>query len=67
MKKEEIIGPLRSALERLIGEIKLNNKVKEILTVILRLVCYTEEQIAIIYQYKEKKKNFFNLFTLDED
>ena len=67
MKKEEIIGPLRSALERLIWEIKLNNKVKEILTVILRLVCYTEEQIAIIYQYKEKKKNFFNMFQLNDE
>ena len=66
-KKDKIIIPLRNALERLIYEIKLNNKIKEILNIILSLVYYSEEQILVIYQYKEKKKNFFNLFTLDED
>ena len=67
LKKDKIIIPLRNALERLIYEIKLNNKIKEILNIILSLVYYSEEQILVIYQYKEKKKNFFNLFTLDED
>ena len=58
LKNEEVIGPLRSALERLIMEIKLTQKIKEILTVILKLACYTEDQIFTIYYYREKKKNF---------
>ena len=65
LKNEEIIGPLRSALERLIMEIKLNKKIKEILTVILKLACYTEDQIFTIYYYREKKKNFLNMFPLE--
>ena len=65
LKNEEVIGPLRSALERLIMEIKLTQKIKEILTVILKLACYTEDQIFTIYYYREKKKNFLNMFPLE--
>lgn len=62
LKKDDIIGTLRNALERLIYEIQLTNKVKEFLTVIMRVVGYSDEQIATIYQAKEKKKGFFNMF-----
>ena len=62
LKKDDIIGTLRNALERLIYEIQLTNKVKEFLTVILRVVGYSDDQISTIYQAKEKKKGFFNMF-----
>ena len=61
----EFLYPLRNALERLIYEIKLTSKVKEVLNIILSLASYTDEQIQVLYQYKEKKKNFFNMFPLE--
>ena len=61
----EFLYPLRNALERLIFEIKLTNKIKEVLNIILSLASYTDEQIQVMYQYKEKKKNFFNMFPLE--
>ena len=61
----EFLYPLRNALERLIFEIKLTSKVKEVLNIILSLASYTDEQIQVLYQYKEKKKNFFNMFPLE--
>ena len=61
----EFLYPLRNALERLIYEIKLTSKVKEVLNIILSLASYTDEQIQVMYQYKEKKKNFFNMFPLE--
>ena len=64
LRNQNSIGSLRNCLERLITEIKLNNKIKEILIVILRLACYTEEQIETIFKYKDKKKNIINIFQL---
>ena len=61
-KNEEFIGTLRNAIERLVNEMQITSKIKEFLTVVLRLVGYTEEQILTIYQTKEKKKGFFNKF-----
>ena len=61
-KNEEFIGTLRNAIERLVNEMQITSKIKEFLTVVLRLVGYTEEQILTIYQAKEKKKGFFNKF-----
>ena len=38
-------------------------KIKEIIAVILRVLDYSEDQIAMIFTAKEKnKKNFFNFF-----
>ena len=62
LKRDDIIGTLRNALDRLIPEIQITAKVKEFLTVILRVVGYSDEQIMTIYQSKEKKKGFFNRF-----
>jgi len=64
LRNQNTIGSLRNCLERLITEIKINAKVKEILIVILRLACYTEEQIETIFKYKDKKKNIINIFQL---
>ena len=41
----EFLYPLRNALERLIYEIKLTSKVKEVLNIILSLASYTDEHI----------------------
>jgi hypothetical protein len=63
-RNKNLIGSLRNGLERLITEIKINNKIKEILIILLRLACYTEEQIETIFKYKDKKKNIINIFQM---
>ena len=65
LKNENMIGVLRNSIERLITEIKITPKIKEILLVLLRVSSYTEEQIDVIFKYKEKKKNIINLFQLE--
>lgn len=55
-EKGEIMNILRNALEKLIIEINLTSKIKEFLTVILRVLGYTDDQIILIYQAKEQKK-----------
>ena len=64
LKSQNLIGSLRNCLERLITEIKINAKIKEILIVLLRLASYTEEQIETIFKYKDKKKNIINIFQM---
>jgi len=64
LKNQNLIGSLRNCLERLITEIKINAKIKEILIVLLRLASYTEEQIETIFKYKDKKKNIINIFQM---
>ena len=64
LRNQNLIGSLRNCLERLITEMKITNKIKEILIVILRLASYTDEQIEIIFKYKEKKKNIINIFQI---
>ena len=65
LRNQNLIGSLRNCLERLITEIKINNKIKEILIVLLRLASYTDEQIEVIFKYKEKKKNIINIFQME--
>ena len=65
LRNQNLIGSLRNCLERLITEIKINNKIKEILIVLLRLASYTDEQIEVIFKYKEKKKNIINIFQIE--
>ena len=64
LRNQNLIGSLRNCLERLITEIKITNKIKEILIVLLRLASYTDEQIEMIFKYKEKKKNIINIFQM---
>ena len=64
LRNQNLIGSLRNCLERLITEIKITNKIKEILIVLLRLASYTDEQIEIIFKYKEKRKNIINIFQM---
>ena len=65
LRNQNLIGSLRNCLERLITEIKITNKIKEILEVLLRLASYTDEQIEIIFKYKDKKKNIINIFQME--
>ena len=65
LRNQNLIGSLRNCLERLITEIKITNKIKEILIVLLRLASYTDEQIEMIFKYKEKKKNIINIFQME--
>jgi len=65
LRNQNLIGSLRNCLERLITEMKITSKVKEILIVLLRLASYTDEQIEIIFKYKEKKKSIINIFQME--
>ena len=62
--KEKIYNPLRKALELLITEINLNDKIKEILKGILFICQYTNEEIVKIFEYKEKNMNIIGLFKI---
>ena len=65
LRNQNLIGSLRNCLERLITEMKITSKIKEILIVLLRLASYTDEQIEIIFKYKEKKKSIINIFQME--
>ena len=65
LRNQNLIGSLRNGLERLITEMKITNKIKEILIILLRLASYTDEQIEMIFKYKEKKKNIINIFQIE--
>ena len=62
LSQDDIMGTLRNGLEKLINEIQLTSKVKELLTVILRVVGYDDKDIYNLYNVKEKKKGFLNMF-----
>jgi hypothetical protein len=63
-KKNEVLTLLRQAVEKLIIEITVTPKIKEIISVILRVLDYSEDNITQIFIMKEKnKKNFFNFFN----
>ena len=64
IRKEKIYNPLRKALELLITEINLNDKIKEILKGILFICQYTNEEIVKIFEYKEKNMNIIGLFKI---
>jgi len=55
-KKTEIINLLKQAVEKLILEITLTPKIKELLFVILRVIDYKDEEINEILKKKEAKK-----------
>jgi hypothetical protein len=59
----ELVNMLRQAIERLIFEISITPKIKEILTVVLKMLDYDEGTIQQIFEMKQsKKKTFFNFF-----
>ncbi len=62
--KTEIVKALKPMIEKLIAEITLTDKIKQILSVILKILSCSEEQIKQIFLNKEtNKKNFFgNIF-----
>ena len=62
--KAEIVKALKPMVEKLIAEITLNEKIKQILTVILKILSCSEDQIKHIFYTKESnKKTFFgNIF-----
>ena len=62
LQKDKLYIPLRNGLELLITEIKLTNKIKEILRVLLNISLYNNEEIEKIFKYKEKKKNIIGIF-----
>ena len=64
IQKNEIYKPLRKALEFLITEINISDKIKEILKGMLYICQYTNEEIAQIFEYKEKNINIIDLFKL---
>jgi hypothetical protein len=60
-KKTEIVSMLKQAFEKLVNEIQINGKVKEYVTVILKILDYNENDISKII--KKEKKGFMALFN----
>jgi len=50
--KAEIVKALKPMVEKLIAEITLNEKIKQILTVILKILSCSEDQIKHIFYTK---------------
>ena len=61
-----LLTTIRNLVEKLISEIKLSTKIKEILKVLLGLIGYSEEQILEIFKLKDKKKNIIGLYSFVE-
>ena len=62
--KEKIYKPLRNEIESLITEIKLDNKIKDILYKLLKIFLYSDEEIEKIFEYKNKNMNILGLYKL---
>ena len=62
--KEKLYKPLRNEIESLITEIKLDNKIKDILKKLLKISLYNDEEIEKIFEYKEKNINILGLYKL---
>ncbi len=52
---------LKQAFEKLVAEIAINNKTKEYITVILKILDYNENDINKVL--KKEKKGFFGIFN----
>lgn len=61
-KKNEIVSMLKQAFEKLVAEISINNKTREYITVILKILDYSENDINRVLK-KEKKGIFSSIFT----
>ena len=61
-EKDEFVGMLRVAFEKLLLEVQLTNKSKEFVTCILQMLCYTDDEIFEIYNSLGKKKGIFGIF-----
>ena len=64
LQKDKLYIPLRNGLEKLITEINLTNKIKDLLRDLLKISLYNNEEIEKIFNYKEKKKNIIGIFRL---
>ena len=64
IQKDKLYKPLRQNMEYLINEIKLNDKIKEILRELLNICLYTQEEIETIFENKEKNLNILGLYKI---
>ena len=53
----DILITVTNALIKLLNEVNLNNKIKDLFTLIFRLLNYTEEKINKLFSEKEKNNN----------
>lgn len=53
---------IKTSLNKLIQEIELTQKIKDILIVIMKILNYDEEDILKTFEFNNKKKKFFNIF-----
>lgn len=58
-EREEFVGHLRLAFEKMIIEIQITSKAKEYVTAILRMLSYSDDDILDIYNQIGKKKGLF--------
>ena len=62
IQKDKIYKPLRKALETLINEINLNEKIKITIKELLNIALYSNEEIEKIFQFKENNVNIIGIF-----
>ena len=62
IQKDKIYKPLRKALETLINEINLNEKIKITIKELLNIALYSNEEIEKIFQFKEDNVNIIGIF-----
>ena len=60
--KEKLYKPLRNEIESLINQIKLDDKIKDILIKLLKICLYNDEEIEKIFEYKNKNLSILGLF-----
>ncbi len=58
-EKQKYVSLLRNAFGNFINEIQINNKNKDFVTSILKLLKYTDDEIFDIYNSMGKKKGLF--------
>lgn len=56
---KSIIAPIANAIEKIIMEININQKIKDYFFIIFKIIGYTDEQINNVYLLKEKKNKKF--------
>lgn len=62
-RNNDFVAPIKSAFEKLILEISVTVKIKELLSVILKFIGCTDEEITKVFLDKDKKKQHKRLFS----
>lgn len=60
--KNHMVDLLKTSLNRLITEIQVTQKVRDLIVVMMNILSYSEDEVRKAFESKEKKKGFMNMF-----